>query len=228
MHSYALSHKILSKEKKFIKQSNIKRTQTRIRVPFCTSVIDTFYSARYFRTRSAYTKFTGSVLLQSYRMSVSNRDSNDWTQRLIASNSSSSSLSSLPRSPVPERSGLMMEYAQSEQREMRERDERGNREGMERELKERRERETRVREDRTAEESLPLQETPPWQCEHYQRRCTVKFPCCGVFYPCERCHNLSGTCLANDKKASHATHVKCGNCGREEEVSIFCILGILS
>ena len=72
------------------------------------------------------------------------------------------------------------------------------------------------------------QETPFWQCEHYQRRCTVKFPCCGVFYPCERCHNLSGTCPANDKKARHATHVKCRNCGREEEVSIFCILGILS
>ena len=191
-------------------------------------VLLTLYSARYFRTRSAYTKFTGSVLLQSYRMSVSNRDSNDWTQRLITSNSSSSSLSSLPRSPVPERSGLMIEYAQREQREMREREERGNREAMERELKERRERETRVREDRTAEESLPLQETPPWQCEHYQRRCTVKFPCCGVFYPCERCHNLSGTCPANDKKARHATHVKCRNCGREEEVSIFCILGILS
>ena len=166
--------------------------------------------------------------MQSYRMSVSNRDSNDWTQRPITRNSSSSSLFSLPRSPVLERSELMIEYAQTEQREMREREERENREGMERELKKRRERETRMREDRTAEESLPLQETPPWQCEHYQRRCTVKYPCCGVFYPCERCHNLSGTCPANDKKARHATHVKCGNCGREEEVSIFCILGILS
>ena len=167
--------------------------------------------------------------MQSDRMSVSNRDSDDRTQRPFTSNSSSSSLSSLPRSPVPERSGLMIEYAQSERdtREMREREERGNREGMERELKERRERETRVREDRTAE-SLQLQETPLWQCEHYQRHCTVKFPCCGVFYPCERCHNLSGTCPANDKRARHATHVKCGDCGGEEEVSIFCILGILS
>ena len=162
--------------------------------------------------------------LQSYRMSVSNRDSNDRTQRLIASNSSPSSLSSLPRSPVPERSGLMIEYAQREQREMREREERGNREGMERELKERRERETRVREDRTAEESLSLQETPPWQCEHYQRRCRVKFPCCGVFYPCQHCHNLSGTCSADDRKAHDATHVKCGNCGLEEEVSMYAYL----
>ena len=115
-----------------------------------------------------------------------------------------------------------------EQREMREREERENRERMERELKERRERDTTVRENRTVEESLHLQETPLWQCEHYQRRCSVKFPCCGVFYPCHRCHNLSGTCPTDDKKAHHATHVKCGNCGREEEVSIFYILRILS
>ena len=73
-----------------------------------------------------------------------------------------------------------------------------------------------------------LQETPFWRCEHYQRHCTVKFSCCAMFYPCQHCHNLSGTYPANDKKARHATHVKCGNCGREEEVSIFCILGILS
>ena len=114
------------------------------------------------------------------------------------------------------------------EREMREREERENRERMERELEERRERDTTVRENRTTEESLPLQETPLWQCEHYQRRCSVKFPCCGVFYPCHRCHNLSGTCPTDDKKAHHATHVKCGNCGREGEVSIFCILRILS
>ena len=71
------------------------------------------------------------------------------------------------------------------------------------------------------------QETPFLPCKHYQRRCTVKFPCCGVFYPCERCHN-SEECPDNDMKARHATHVKCGNCELEEEVSIFCILGILS
>ena len=223
----AWPHKILSKEKKLIKKRNIKKRR-RGYVYLSARVLLTLYSARYFRTRSAYTKFTGSVLLQSYRMSVSNRDSNDRTQRLIASNSSSSSLSSLRRSPVPERSGLMIEYAQREQREMREREERGNREGMERELKERRERETRVREDRTAEKSFPLQETPLCQCEHYQRRCSVKFPCCGVFYPCQHCHNLSGTCSANDRKAHHATHVKCDNCGLEEEVSMSCILGTYS
>ena len=120
------------------------------------------------------------------------------------------------------------EMREREERETREREERENRERMDRELKERRERETTVREYRTVEESLSLQETPQWQCEHYQRRCSVKFPCCGVFYPCHRCHNLSGTCPADDRKAHHATHVKCGNCGREEEVSIFYMLGILS
>ena len=118
------------------------------------------------------------------------------------------------------------EMREREEREMREREERENRERMERELEERRERETTVRENRTAAESHPLQETPQWQCEHYQRRCSVKFPCCGVFYPCHRCHNLSGMCPADDRKAHHATHVKCGNCGREEEVSIFYILGV--
>ena len=119
------------------------------------------------------------------------------------------------------------EMREREEREMREREERGKRERMERELKERRERETTEREERIAEESLSLQETPQWQCEHYQRRCSVKFPCCGVFYPCHRCHNLSATCPADDRKAHHATHVKCGNCGHEEEVCIFCILEIL-
>ncbi|XP_022793972.1 histone-lysine N-methyltransferase, H3 lysine-79 specific-like [Stylophora pistillata] len=111
------------------------------------------------------------------------------------------------------------EIREREEREIREREEIENRERMERELEERRERETRIREDRIADESLPLQETPLWQCEHYQRRCSVKFPCCGVFYPCHRCHNLSGTCPADDKKAHHATHVKCGNCGIEGEIN---------
>ena len=112
------------------------------------------------------------------------------------------------------------EMREREEREMREREERENRERAEREMRDRSERETREREDRTAEENLSVQETPVWQCEHYQRRCSVKFPCCGEFYPCHRCHNLSGACHAEDKKANQTTHVKCGNCGHEEEVSI--------
>ncbi|XP_066028039.1 uncharacterized protein [Pocillopora verrucosa] len=439
------------------------------------------------RTRSAYTKFTGSVLLQSYRMSVSNRNSNDWTQRLIASNSSSSSLSSLPRSPVPERSGLMLgnvyssevslrhsgplpvnyqrvtptrgqfpivfsfsrgtdwpnqnenlpsnkhqtdfsrfenvsvgnktqaaspslgvrplappvrypavttpdfhtntrqfsssttsgsvapvtstkdefsshgqegvgdfhmyrpshgdtqanggltstEMVYSERREeslrshglfnyqrgdsfasvslrypslvpleqqvaeidrvpkeredrtkkqreapQRHRDTRSRKQRespqrhkdtrsrkqrevaqRHRDARSRKQREvaqrhtdTRSREQREVAQRhkdarsrkqrevaqrhkdarsrklrevaqrlsglpLSLQETPFWQCEHYQRHCTVKFSCCAMFYPCQHCHNLSGICPANHKKARHATHVKCRNCGREEEIN---------
>ncbi|XP_022791409.1 zinc finger CCCH domain-containing protein 13-like [Stylophora pistillata] len=118
----------------------------------------------------------------------------------------------------------LREIREREQRGTREREdgeirERENREGMERELGWRREGETRETEEIIVEGNQPIQETPLWQCEHYQRRCSVKFPCCGAFYPCHRCHNLSGTCPADDKKAHHATHVKCGNCGREEEIN---------
>ena len=133
-----------------------------------------------------------------------------------------------PRDPSLVSLQLAENERERRQREVRERTERERIERMERELEEQRERETRVRENRTTEESLPIQDTPQWQCNHYQRRCSVKFPCCRVFYPCHQCHNLSGTCPGYGKKARHATHVKCRNCGWEEEVSIFCILGILS
>ncbi len=110
---------------------------------------------------------------------------------------------------------------QREIREQREREARERREREERERRERAEREAREREDVAAEERAPVQESPMWQCEHYQRRCSVRFPCCGVFYPCHRCHNGSGGCDADDKKANQATHVKCASCGHEEEVSFF-------
>ena len=99
-----------------------------------------------------------------------------------------------------------------QEREIREREERDRRENIE-------------NEDRDARwfggEQAPVQESPRWQCEHYQRRCLVKFPCCGIFYPCHRCHNTSGACDTDDRKANNATHVKCGICGHEEEVSSF-------
>ena len=139
----------------------------------------------------------------------------------------------------------MREQREREAREMRERDERERRERKERERKEREEREREDRkirerqeremrerdrseqienEDRDTRwfggERAPVQESPRWQCEHYQRRCLVKFPCCGIFYPCHRCHNTSGACDTDDRKANNATHVKCGVCGHEEEVSI--------
>ena len=132
------------------------------------------------------------------------------------------------------------EQKEREAREMREREERERREIEEREredrkMRERREREIREREERDRRENIenedrdtrwfggeraPVQESPRWQCEHYQRRCLVKFPCCGIFYPCHRCHNTSGACDTDDRKANNATHVKCGVCGHEEEVSV--------
>ena len=90
-----------------------------------------------------------------------------------------------------------------------------------REIREQRQRETREQEDIAVAERAPVQESLLWQCEHYQRHCSVRFPCCGVFYPCHHCHNGSGACEADDKKANQATHVKCGSCGHEEEVSDF-------
>ena len=90
----------------------------------------------------------------------------------------------------------------------------------ERVIREQRENEARgARNGGAAGRWAPVQESPPWQCEHHQRRCSVKFPCCGLFYPCHRCHNVSGACDTDDRKAIHATHVKCGSCGHEEEVS---------
>ena len=108
---------------------------------------------------------------------------------------------------------------QREIREQRQREARERREREERERRERAEREAREREDMAVAERAPVQESPLWQCEHYQRRCSVRFPCCGVFYPCHRCHNGSGACEADDKKANQATHVRCASCGHEEEVS---------
>ena len=128
------------------------------------------------------------------------------------------------------------EAREMKEREERERREREEKEREERKTRERQEREIREREERDRREQIenedrdtrwfggdraPVQESPRWQCEHYQRRCLVKFPCCGIFYPCHRCHNTSGTCDTDDRKANNATHVKCGVCGHEEEVSDF-------
>ena len=128
------------------------------------------------------------------------------------------------------------EAKEMREREERERREREERERQDREIRERQEREMRERQERERGDQIenedrdkrwfggeraPVQESPRWQCEHYQRRCLVKFPCCGIFYPCHRCHNTSGACDTDDRKANNATHVKCGICGHEEEVSGF-------
>ena len=39
---------------------------------------------------------------------------------------------------------------------------------------------------RVDDEKYPVQESPQWLCEHYQRRCKLKFPCCNVYHPCHR------------------------------------------
>ena len=127
-----------------------------------------------------------------------------------------------------ERERREREEKERKEREEREREDRKMRERQEREIRERNERDRSEQienEDRDTRwfggERAPVQESPRWQCEHYQRRCLVKFPCCGIFYPCHRCHNTSGACDTDDRKANNATHVKCGICGQEEEVSGF-------
>ena len=103
-----------------------------------------------------------------------------------------------------QRQGETREQKQRKAREMRGREER--------EMREWEERDARERENRAEAELALVQESPLWQCEH----CSVMFPCCGVF--CHRCHNGSGVCDTNDKKANQAMQVKCTKCGHKEEV----------
>lgn len=136
-----------------------------------------------------------------------------------------------------ERERREIERREREASQMREREQR-EREAREREIRARREREEREREaretreqertERNSEEQrvrqiqgerTPVQESINWQCQHYQRLCSVSFPCCGVFYPCHRCHNESDACEIDDMKAKQATHVKCASCGHEDEAS---------
>ena len=96
-------------------------------------------------------------------------------------------------------------------------------EQMIREEQERQRREKEDREWQEAERWPPQQEGVStgsrWLCEHYQRRCRVRFPCCTQFYPCHRCHNSSSNCKNDEAKACHATHLKCSLCQLEQEVS---------
>ena len=101
-------------------------------------------------------------------------------------------------------------------------------ERKEREIRERRARKKREREAREQEEASrwPQQQEAItggslWLCEHYQRHCRVRFPCCTHFYPCHRCHNNSKACDNAEAKAAHATHLKCSVCQHEQEVSVF-------
>ena len=111
-------------------------------------------------------------------------------------------------------------------RERAEREEFGREiERKEREIRAERARKKREREARELEEARgwPQQQEPVtgqslWLCEHYQRHCRVRFPCCNNFYSCHRCHNNSKECENEEAKASHATHLKCSYCHHEQEV----------
>ena len=92
-------------------------------------------------------------------------------------------------------------------------------------IREQRAKEKRDREERELREAenWPQQQEAiaarsQWLCEHYQRHCRVRFPCCTQFYPCHRCHNISKACGNEEAKACHATHLKCSHCQEEQEV----------
>lgn len=84
----------------------------------------------------------------------------------------------------------------------------------------------RVRKEK--EEKGEAQRWPPHQeglsagslsvCEHYERRCRVKFFCCKEFYLCHHCHNSSSRCQNDGARACDATHVKCSLCQHEQKV----------
>ena len=95
-------------------------------------------------------------------------------------------------------------------------------------IREQRARERREREERELREAenWPQQQEAinarsQWLCEHYQRHCRVRFPCCTQFYPCHRCHNISKACDNEEAKACYATHLKCSHCQHEQEVIFY-------
>ena len=98
-------------------------------------------------------------------------------------------------------------------------------------IREQRARERREREERELREAenWPQQQEAinarsQWLCEHYQRHCRVRFPCCTQFYPCHRCHNISKACDNEEARACQATHLKCSYCQHEQEVIFIFIL----
>ena len=115
------------------------------------------------------------------------------------------------------------------EKERRKKEERAKKEQRARERRDREARQTERSNDRE-EVSNPTSgggETPKqtsagaedrqWLCEHYKRLCRVKFPCCGKFFPCHRCHNNSG-CPNDNSKAREACYVECSVCSHQQEV----------
>ena len=66
-----------------------------------------------------------------------------------------------------------------------------------------------------------IQESPRPVCSHFLRRCLVRFPCCGKFFPCHRCHNESADCTEGHAKAIDATHIRCTICYNEQVVRFY-------
>ncbi|XP_028406506.1 RING finger and CHY zinc finger domain-containing protein 1-like isoform X1 [Dendronephthya gigantea] len=69
------------------------------------------------------------------------------------------------------------------------------------------------------------QEKQSWPCNHYERRCMVKFDCCDKYWPCSRCHNEASTCKQKPKTRD-TTMIKCMKCEKEQqfgENGQFCI-----
>ena len=59
-----------------------------------------------------------------------------------------------------------------------------------------------------------------WLCNHYKRKCVVKFECCNKYWPCHRCHNEQSTCGRRKLKSRDTTMIKCVECGKEQQVTI--------
>ena len=113
--------------------------------------------------------------------------------------------------------------------EQKQREERTRRELQEQERREREARESMPRnyneegtwigsEEGAPSERAALLENPQWLCEHYQQLCRVKFPCCGKFYPCHRCHNNSDECQNKNCKAKEAFYIECSVCRHQQAV----------
>ena len=65
-----------------------------------------------------------------------------------------------------------------------------------------------------------IQESPRPVCSHNQRRCLVRFPCCGKFSTCHCCHNESD-CTEDQARAANATYIRFTICYDEQGVRLF-------
>ncbi|WP_422139745.1 RING finger and CHY zinc finger domain-containing protein [Endozoicomonas sp. ALC020] len=70
-----------------------------------------------------------------------------------------------------------------------------------------------------AELTTRVQKTRERLCEHYNRLCRVNFKCCGLYFPCHKCHNESDKCKVTDCRAVDATWLLCSVCGYEGTIT---------